>query len=384
MTKMPSARPSVQNLAPYVPGRPVNEVETEYGITEVVKLASNENPLGPSPLALEAAHAALSEMHRYPDGGGFALRRALSERYDVPVSGVVLGAGSSELIDIAIRAFVDPGQEVVIPENIFRMIPIAVGRSGGTLVSVPALSNLKPDIPAMKRRIGNETKIVAIANPNNPTGAYLSRAELEAYFEGLPGHVLTILDEAYFEFANGVVPDYPNGLDFLAAGRPVLVLRTFSKIAGLAGLRIGYGFSLTDIAQAMHKVREPFNTSSVAQAAALAALQDVEHIRRVRDLVLEERGFLERELSARSLPPRPSIANFLLVDVSRPFAPLDSEFARRGVIVRPMGGWGFPNAFRLSVGTRAENLRFLEALDAIQAAGLLDTPNPLVAAEAAT
>lgn len=363
-----SPRPCVQDLAPYVPGRPIEEVEAEYGITGAVKLASNENPLGPSPKAVAAAREALLEVHRYPDGSATALRRALAARFAVTADQVILGAGASELIDITVRTFVDPGQEVVVPYGVFRMFPVAVGRAGGTVVTVAARPDLKPDLPAIRRRIGQQTKIVALPNPNNPTGAYVTRDELAGYFDGLPTHVLTVLDEAYFEFADGVVADYPNGLEFLAEGQQVLVLRTFSKIAGLAGLRIGYGFSSEEIAGAMHKVREPFNTSVIAQAAALAALDDEEHVRKVKALVLEERAFVEAELRRRGIAFHPSIANFLLVELSAPFGPVEPEFARRGVIVRPMGGWGFPNAFRVSIGTHGENLRFLAVLDEVLAA----------------
>lgn len=373
-TTKPSPRVCVQSLAPYVPGRPVHDVEVLYGIEGAVKLASNENPLGPSPLALAAAHKALAEVHRYPDSAGTELRTALSARFDVALNQVLLGCGAAELIDLAIRSYVEPGEEVVVPDGIFRMFPVAIGRSGGTLVSVPNHADLKPDLFAIKQRIGPQTKLVALANPNNPTGAYVSRQELEEYFEGLPGHILTILDEAYFEFADGVVPDYPNGLEFLAAGQNVLVLRTFSKIAGLAGLRIGYGFTTEEIARTINKVREPFNTTSVAQAAAVAALDDDGHRQAVRELVRGERAFLVEELGARGLHSHPSIANFLLVEIPLAFDPLEPEFARRGVILRPMAGWGFPNAFRLSIGTRAENLRFLSVLDTLRKLGLLLAP----------
>jgi histidinol-phosphate aminotransferase len=370
-TGHPSPRVCIQNLAPYVPGRLIQDVEFSYGIQGAVKLASNENPLGPSPRALAAARLALESVHRYPDSAGTDLRNALSRRFDVAQERILLGSGASELIDLVVRSFVEPGEEVVVPHGIFRMFPVAIGRSGGTMVSVPTGPDLKADLFAMKQRIGPQTKLVALANPNNPTGSYVTRSELEEYFDGLPAHVLTVLDEAYFEFGDGFVPDYPNGLDFLASGHAVLVLRTFSKIAGLAGLRIGYGFTLEEIAQTINKVREPFNTSSVAQAAALAALDDEEHRQAVRKLVLKERTFMARELSSRGLPPRPSIANFLLIETPGPFDPLEHEFARRGVILRPMTGWGFPNAFRLSIGTRAENLAFLSALDEIRDLGLL-------------
>lgn len=367
-----SPRSCVETLAPYVPGRPIEEVEAEYGIRGAVKLASNENPLGPSPKAIEAARRALPDVNRYPDGSGTLLKRAIAARYGVGERQIVLGAGGSELIDIAVRTYVEPGDEVLVPQGIFRMFPVATHRAAGTLVEVPSpFAGLKPDLPAMLRRIGARTKIVALANPNNPTGSYVTREELEPFLSEVPPHVLVFLDEAYFEFADEVVPDYPNGLSFLGQGIPMVVLRTFSKIVGLAGLRIGYGFAPEDVAEALEKVREPFNTTSVAQAAAIASLSDDEHRFRTRALVLEERVFLFRELLLRGLSPWPSVANFLLVETPVPFAPVEPEFARRGVIVRPMAGWGFASAFRVSVGTHPENLRFLAALDEVDAAGLL-------------
>ena len=366
----PTARPSVQKLAPYVPGRPIEEVEASYGITGAVKLASNENPLGPSPLALEAARGVLSESHRYPDGSGTVLRRALAERHGVSPDEVVLGAGSCELIDIVIRAYVDPGDEVVVPEGIFRMFPVAVGRAAGAFVEVPTRPGFVPDVEAMLARVGPRTKVVALANPNNPTGAYLDGTGLRALLSGLPPHVLVLLDEAYHEFAIDT-PGYPDGLVEMKAGRDVVVLRTFSKIHGLAALRIGYAFAPLEVAGAMNKVREPFNTTSDAQAAALAALDDVPHRERTKALVVEERAFLTAELGRRGLVVHPSLGNFLLVDFPRPFGPLEPEIARRGVIVRPMAGWGFPMSCRVSVGRHDENLRLLAVLDELVEAGLL-------------
>lgn len=369
----PSPRPAVGKLAPYVPGRPIEEVESQYGITGAVKLASNENPLGPSPKGMAAAVAAAASIHLYPDGSGTFLRRALSERHGVAADQILLGSGSCELIDIAIRAFVDPGEEVVVPAGIFRMFPVAVGRAGGTFVEVPTRPGFQPDIEAMLRRIGPQTKVVAIANPNNPTGAYSTKAELDEFFAGLPEHVVAVVDEAYFEFAKET-PDYPDSLEYLRAGHNVAVLRTFSKIYGLAGLRIGYAFASPDVASAMNKVREPFNTTSLAQAAAIAALDDEDHCEKTRALVRVEREFLAGELSKRHAVVHPSLGNFLLVELPIPFGPIEPEFARRGVILRPMGGWGFPLSFRLSVGRHDENLRFLAVFDELLAAGRLGLP----------
>lgn len=374
----PSPRPAVRKLAPYVPGRPIEEIEAQYGVTGALKLASNENPLGPSPKGVAAAVAAASSVHVYPDGSGTFLRRALAERHGVPAEQVLLGSGSCELIDICIRAFVDPGEEVVVPAGIFRMFPVATGRAGGTFVEVPTGPGFRPDVDAILRRVGPQTKVVALANPNNPTGAYSTRSELAELFAGLPEHVVAIVDEAYFEFARET-PDYPDALELLRAGHEVVVLRTFSKIYGLAGLRIGYAFAAPEIAAAMNKVREPFNTTSVAQAAALAALSDEEHCERTRALVRAERAFLAEELRRRGAVVHPSLGNFLLVELPIPYAPVDPEFARRGVILRPMGSWGFPHAFRLSVGTHEENVRFLAVFDEVLAEGLLGLPADAVA-----
>lgn len=366
----PSPRPAVQKLAPYVPGRPIEEVEAQYGITGAVKLASNENPLGPSPKALAAALEATASVHLYPDGSGTFLRRALAARHRFPEDQVILGCGSCELIDNVIRAYVDPGDEVVVPAGIFRMFPVAVGRAGGAFVEVPTHADHRPDVEAILRRVGPHTKVVAIANPNNPTGAYATKADLDRLFAGLPEHVVTIVDEAYFEFAKEA-PDYPDALEYLRAGLNVVVLRTYSKIYGLAGLRIGYAFSSPDVSVAMNKVREPFNTTGPAQAAAIAALDDEEHCARTRALVRAERAFLEDELGRRRAKVHPSLGNFVLVELPVPYAPVDPEFARRGVILRPMASWGFPLCFRLSVGTHEENLRFLAAFDEVLAEGRL-------------
>ena len=360
----------MQKLAPYVPGRPIEDVEREFGIAGAVKLASNENPLGPSPKAVAAALAVTPSVHLYPDGSATFLRRALSERHGVPAEQIVIGSGSCELIDICTRTFVDPGEEVVVPAGIFRMFPVAAGRAGATFVEVPTKAGHVPDIDALLRRIGPATKLVALANPNNPTGAYASRADVDRLFAGLPGHVVAVIDEAYFEFARETT-DYPDSLDYLRAGHNVAILRTFSKIYGLAGLRIGYAFASPDIAAAMNKVREPFNTTTVAQAAAVAALTDDEHRERTLALVREERAFLAREIGKRGAVVNPSLGNFLLVELPIPFGPIEPEFARRGVILRPMGGWGFPLAFRLSVGRHDENLRFLSVFDELLEAGRL-------------
>ncbi len=364
-------RLAVCNLSPYVPGRPIEEIERDFGVSGAIKLASNENPLGPSPLALAAAQEALLTVNMYPDGSATLLRRKLAQRTGLSPEQVILGAGASELIDITLRTYLDAGLNIVMPEGTFRMFHVAAGRAGATLKYIPTKSDYRPDLAAMLAAVDESTRIVAIANPNNPTGAYVSRDDLRAFVSQLPSHVLMVLDEAYFDFAYGIVPDYPNGLDLLAEGRQIVVLRTFSKISGLAGLRLGYGFGPEETIASMHKVREPFNANSVAQAAALAALDDEDHKKRVRDLVCEERAFVFAELQKRPVKVYPSIGNFLLIETDRPFEPLNIEFLRRGVILRPMAGWGYTRGFRVSIGTHAENTRFLEVFDELIALGFL-------------
>lgn len=367
----PDPRAAVKSLAPYVPGRPIEEIEREFGVAGAMKLASNENPLGPSPMALAAAHEALASVHRYPDGSATLLRRKLAAKFGVSPDQIILGAGASELIDITVRTFLEPGLEAVFPAGIFRMFPVAVGRSGARIIEVPVEPDLRPNLQGMLSAITPATRIVAIANPNNPTGAYVPRTELAEFLEKLPPHVLMILDEAYFEFATGLVADYPNGLSFVSSERPLVVLRTFSKISGLAGLRLGYGFGPESIIASMNKVREPFNANSIAQAAALAALDDEDHRNRVRELVSTERAFLFAELTKRPVAVHPSIGNFLLVETGGTFDAVANDFLRRGVILRPMGSWGYPLGFRVSVGLHEENVRFLEVLDELITLGIV-------------
>jgi len=350
----------VRRLTPYVPGKPIEEAERQLGIREVVKLASNENPLGPSPRALEAMRAAAGRVHRYPDGHGYALRLALAARHGVPATQVVLGNGSTELLEVAAKAFLSSERGAVVAEPAFIMYRIAVAAMGAPLVSVP-LREDRHDLPAMAAACDERTALVYIGNPNNPTGTYVTRSQMDEYFRRLPAHVLTVVDEAYFDYVEAA--DYPDCLEDLRAGRGVVVLRTFSKIHGLAGMRIGYAVTLKEVASALDAVRSPFNTSVLAQVAARAALEDTEHVARSRAENAREARFLSEELSRRGLEFVPPAANFFLVRTPARGEEVYQNLLRLGVIVRPMEAYGYSHAIRLSVGTRRENQRLLEALD---------------------
>ena len=351
----------IARIAPYVPGTPIEEAERRLGIRQVVKLASNENPLGPSPRAIEAVREAAARAHRYPDGSGFILRRALSGRLGVPMEQIVLGNGSTELLEVLAKTLLEPGREAVVSERAFIMYSLAVRVMGARLKCVP-MRDETHDLGAMAGACDAATAIVYIGNPNNPTGTYVGRPALQAYFDRVPPHVLTVLDEAYRDYVEA--PDYPDGLEMLRAGRSVAVLRTFSKIHGLAGMRIGYAVTTPELARALDSVRSPFNTSLVAQAAARAALEDQEHVARSRESNSREKRFLADELRRRPVRTTPSVANFLLVHAEIAGEELYRRLMRRGVIVRPMEGYGYERSIRISVGIRAENQRFLEALDA--------------------
>lgn len=350
----------IRLIAPYVPGKPIEEAERQMAIREVVKLASNENPLGPSPLALQAVREAAMRVHRYPDSAGYKLRRALSESLGFAPEQIVLGNGSTEIVEILAKTFLSQRRGAVIADPSFVMYPIAVKAMAAPLTLVP-LRDYRHDLVAMAKACDAATALVYIANPNNPTGTYVGRAAFDAYFEAVPGHVLTVVDEAYRDYV--AVDDYPDCLDDLRAGRNVVVLRTFSKIHGLAGMRIGYAIATREVAAALETVRSPFNTSVLAQVAALAALSDVDHLSRSRVENKREVAYLEQELARRGVRFVPTVANFLLVFTPGMGAKAFDSLLREGVIVRPLGSHGLARAVRVSVGTRAENERFLAAWD---------------------
>lgn len=356
-----SRPPHLRDLERYEPGLPIEQVQARSGIAHVVKLASNENPFGPSPRALEALRGALPGLHRYPDGPASALRRALGERYDVAATQVVIGNGSTDLIDLLARAFLGPGDDAVISEQAFARFGQVVRARNGRARLVP-MRTATHDLEAMAAAVGSNTRLLYVANPNNPTGTWNGRREVNALVDGLPDGVLLVLDEAYFEYADD--PDYPNGLDYVRAGAPVIVLRTFSKVYGLAGLRVGYGIAAPEVIESIDSVREPFNSNSLGQAAALAALDDQAHVHKAVASNRVEKARLAAELHRRGFETLPSLANFLCVDLGREAAPAFRRLLDRGVIVRPLLAYALPNALRVSVGTAGENDTFLAALDA--------------------
>ena len=343
-------------LPVYVPGRPIEEVAREHGLepSTVIKVASNENPLGPSPKALAAMRGVLDQLHLYPDGSSFYLKRALAEKLAVEPSQIVLGNGSNEVLEMIGHAFLEPGAEVVVSQYCFAVYPIVTALFGAKLVTVPARPDLGADIPAMLRAITPATRVLFLANPNNPTGNLASREEISILLAGVPSHVLLVLDEAYIEYLNDPI----DCLSLVRAGvQPnVMLVRTFSKIFGLAGLRLGYGIGSTAVIAGIERTREPFNINSIAQAGALAALEDREHLAQTRALNREGLAYLQGVFRKLSLDYVPTQANFLLVKVGdgqRVFAAMQKE----GVITRPMGGYGLGEWLRISVGSMPENRR---------------------------
>jgi histidinol-phosphate aminotransferase len=353
-------RPALAGLQPYQPGKPVEEVQRELGLERVVKLASNEGPYGPFPHALEALAANARELNRYPDGAAFRLRSVLAERHGVAFEQVAIGAGADGVIDALTQAVLDPGDEVVCGWPSFPSYVIYARKLGAEARTVP-LRGGRMDLDALLDAVTSRTKLVCIADPNNPTGTMTTRAELDAYFERVPAHVLTVLDQAYWEYVEH--PDYADGAAYVRAGRPVIVLRTFSKIFGLAGLRIGYGVGPEPIVAAVEKTRRPFDVTSAGQAAALASLGDEREVERRRRLNAEGRGAIEEALVAAGFAvASPAVANFVYADVGEDATRLFEALLRLGVIVRPLHGFGAPTAIRVTVGTPEETEHFAAAL----------------------
>jgi histidinol-phosphate aminotransferase len=354
--------PGISHLKPYVPGKPLSELERELGISHSIKLASNENPLGASPRVAQAIETALPQLARYPDGGAYELRQVLAKKHGIATECITLGNGSNDVLDMVARVFLAPGRESLFSQYAFAVYPISSQAVGATLVVAPA-QNYAHDLQAMRSLVGPNTRVVWIANPNNPTGTWLAQEALDAFLRDLPPQVIVVLDEAYTEYVEQ--PDYPDGTQWLEAFPNLIVTRTFSKAYGLASLRIGYALSHPDIADLLNRVRQPFNVSALAQVAALAALQDRAFIEASQAVNRTGMRQLTEGVEALGLGYIPSVGNFLTVDFAREAASIDRGLLQRGCITRPLGNYGMPDHLRISIGLESENSRLLTALEEV-------------------
>ena len=359
------AAPGVRALQPYQPGKPDSEVRREYGLTEVIKLASNENPLGPSPKALAAVRDCLGELARYPDGNGFEFKAALAAHLNIAPDSITLGNGSNDVLEIIARTFLTPAHACVFAQHAFAVYPLvtqAIGAEARVAKANPP-DHAMPyghDLNALAEKIDAKTRLVFIANPNNPTGTWLNSAELEAFLERVPEHVIVAVDEAYTEYVDE--PDYPDTIPWVERFPNLVVTRTFSKAYGLAGLRVGFAISHPQVANLLNRVRQPFNVNIPAQVAAVAALSDSEHLERSRQVNREGMILMKSALAEMGLRYLPSVGNFLCVDMGRPGLEIFEALLRRGVTVRPVANYGLPNFLRITIGTERENRKLIETL----------------------
>lgn len=354
---MLQAPEDIQSIQPYIPGKPVKELERELGITGSIKLASNENPIGPSPRAVSVLRKGLTGLHRYPDGSCYYLREALSRRLNIQKDEIIFGNGSNEIIELAVRTFLMPGDEAIMAHPSFVVYSMIVQAAQGRSIFVP-LRDWRHDLEAMASRISDRTRLIFIANPNNPTGTINTAGEMASFMEKVPDGVLVIIDEAYYEYVSS--PDYADSLSYFRQNRDILVLRTFSKIYGLAGLRIGYGIARSSLVSDMNRVRQPFNVNALAQAAALAALEDSGHVEKTRTINGKGKKYLYTNLRRLKMNFVPTEANFIYLPLEHEAAQeLYSRLLRQGIIIRPMG----QRALRITVGRPSENRALIHALE---------------------
>jgi histidinol-phosphate aminotransferase len=356
--------PPVAALRPYEPGKPIEELEREEGAGEVIKLASNENPIGPSPMAVAAVREALTDVNRYPDGGCWALTRKIAARHQIGIEWIFPASGSVEVLNLLAFLFLRPGLNTVFSEHAFAIYGLATAAAGGESRVIPMKPGYQFDLDAIAGAIDHNTRIVFLDNPNNPTGTIFRKPEWERFLGKVPDHVVIVADEAYFEFVRD--PDYPDSLNYHEPSRMIVTLRTFSKIFGLAGLRIGYAVARPDLVTLLHKVRQPFNVTSLAQVAAIAGLDDASHVTRTLEVNAAGLAYLESEFRRLGIDYVPSHANFILAEVGDGLK-VFNELLKLGVIVRPMGGYGLPHHLRISVGLEHENHRLIAALKQVLA-----------------
>ena len=356
------ARPQIFNLKPYVPGKPIEEVQRELGIDDIIKLASNENPLGPSPLGKNAFSAAVDKLHIYPDANCFKLKQKLSELLDCDPQGLLIGNGSDELLKLLAETFLNSGDEIIFAQPSFAEYEFTATIMGATSVKVP-LIDFKHDLEAMLAAVNPHTKMVYICNPNNPTGTIVTAEEIDSFMARVPQDVLIIFDEAYYEYVES--PAYASGIKYVKQGRNAVVLRTFSKIYGLAALRVGYGVTTPDIAAAVERVTEPFNVNTPAQVAATAALDDKEHLEQSRKVNQAGKNYLYEEFEKLQLKYLKTDANFIFVDTGKDSQEVFQGLLKQGVIIRSGDIFGYPTYIRVTVGNEKENARFIEGLKKI-------------------
>lgn len=347
---------NIKNLVPYQPGKPIEELERELGIKGVIKLASNENPLGASGKAVEAIKGYIDKkVHRYPDGGGFYLRRAIADKWGLSIDSVILGNGSNEIIELLIRTFVSPGDNAVTSENTFSVYRLIMTAANGSVITMP-MKDDRFDLKALAGKINSRTRLVFIANPNNPTGTIVTAQEMQFFMNEIPDDVMVVFDEAYAEYVTSDL--YPDSLSYLREGRNVTILRTFSKIYGLAGLRIGYGLTTVETADMMNRVRQPFNTNALAQVGALAALDDTSHVEESRRINREGKEYLYKEFDSMGIKYVPTEANFIYFSTGSDGRAIFNAMLKEGVIIRHMGG----KNLRVTIGLPDENRMFVDLM----------------------
>lgn len=351
-------RKNILKFQPYVPGKPIAEVQRELGLKDIIKLASNENPLGPCPKAIQALKKSLKNVFLYPDSG-IILKQKIAKIANLKPANVILGNGSDELIEIIGKTFLNPEDEIIVSEKAFIRYQMAGALMNCRVISTP-MKNYTHDLAAMKSAITSSTKIIFVANPNNPTGTYVNHQQMDSFFDGLPKDILVVLDEAYYEYVTQA--DYPRTINYLEEGRHVIILRTFSKIYGLAGMRVGYGLAPEKIISFLERIRPPFNVNSLAQIAAEVSLGDKAQIRRSLKLIKEQKKYLYQNLAKLKLTYIPSATNFILIDLKQAAKEVCGKLLSLGVIVRPMNEYDLPSFIRVTIGLPSENRRFIHAL----------------------
>lgn len=349
----------ILSLEPYVAGKPLEELERKYGITDAIKLASNENPLGPSPLAARAIRKAIEKLHRYPNGGSYDLCQRISDRLNLKRENIVLGNGSDDIIAMLGQVLLQPGAEAILPQPAFLFYKIMISSCGAIPVGVPLKSHAT-DLDGMLDRISPKTRLIFLTNPHNPTGSLIAKKDFDSFIEDLPSNIVVVLDEAYIEFVRDT--DYPNSAEYLQSEKTVVGLRTFSKAYGLAGIRIGYGLMPPFLTELLHRVRQPFNVNSLANVAAIAALDDKEFLANTLRLVHDELDFLYAGLDNLGIRYLKSQANFFLIQVGKNADDVFEDLLKLGVIVRSMTSYGYPDCVRVNIGLHSENVRLLESL----------------------